>query len=329
MRIDDLPAPVTTSKADWIAASSWLGFTPTNGSISSRAQCESTIQRQLGGGYALEYITETAEQPNPGFADDPQYLQERAQHGLNRGRFLGVHRLRHTCRPLEQIIGGDEYLRIQDMWAKGQKRWRWSVAFPIVESFEIVGTPRASDVLDKDSYRRLYAHSSALLRPLNDSERAQIAALPIRQISAANAWIAIEDEMRAVEASQITSKSLKLMEQDLSLGALEGESEEQKAKIRRRAAWLADRFVRKRANDGTLICDLCSFDPSAVLNTEVIKARSALDVHHMHPLEEGVRYTSIADFALLCPTCHRMEHQLLRKEGTFFDRSKAPHLFSG
>lgn len=328
MIIAELPGKVTASKADWIAATTWLGFTPTNGTTASRAQCEGTIQRQLAGGYVLEYITETAEQPNPGFADDPRYLEEREHHHLNRGRFLAVHRLRHSCRSLDQILGTEEFTRLQDMWAQGQKRWRWSVAFPIIESFEIVGKPKASEVLDTASYRRLYAHSSATLRPLNDGEREQIGQLEVQRIPAFNAWIAIEDEMAAVNASEITGRSLRLMEKDLGAGALEGETEERRAKIRKRAAWLADRFIRIRVKANALKCDLCKFDPAMVLNSQILKARTALDVHHKFPLEEGTRYTSTDDFALLCPTCHRMEHQLLARDGSFFNQEKTPDLFS-
>jgi 5-methylcytosine-specific restriction protein A len=328
VRIADLPRPVTASKADWIAASTWLGFTPTGGEAGARAQCQSTIQRQMEGGYVLEYITETAEKPNPGFEDDPRYLEEQAHHRENRGRFLAVHRLRHSSKSLREILGQDEFSRLQDMWAQGGKRWRWSVAFPIIESFEIIGKPKATEILDTESYRRLFAHSSATLRPLNSAERAQLAQLEIRRIPAFNAWIALEDEMAAVDASEITRRSLQLMERDLDLSALEGESEERKARIRKRAAWLADRFIRQRQRDSSLHCDLCNFDPATVLNAAVLRARSALDVHHKHPLEEGVRYTSTDDFALLCPTCHRMEHQLMKKGGSFFERERTPDLFA-
>jgi 5-methylcytosine-specific restriction protein A len=328
VRIGDLPNQVTASKADWIASTTWLGFTPTNGSTASRAQCESTIQRQMGDGYVLEYITETAEQPNASFADDPLYLEEREQHTIHRGRFLAVHRLRHSCRPLEQLLGREDFSRLQDMWAQGNKRWRWSVAFPIVESFAILEKPKAAEVLGATSYRRLYAHSSATLRPLNDDERALIGQLEIKRIPASNAWIAIEDQMAAVDASQITSRSTQLIEQDLSLAALEGMLEERKSWIRKRAAWLADQFINQRRRGNALHCDLCRFDPARVLNQSILSARTALDVHHKFPLEEGTRYTSTDDYALLCPNCHRMEHQLLKRGGSFFDRTKAPHLFS-
>ena len=328
MIIDDLPQPVTAAKADWISTSTWLGFTPTQGTTASRAQCQSTIQHQMADGYILEYITETAEKPNPGFQTDARYLGEKAQHEENRGRFLAVHKLRHTSRSLVQILGVEEFSRLQDMWAQTGKRYRWSVAFPIIESFEIIGKPRAKDVLALESYRRLFAHSSATLRPLNIEERVQLNQLELRCIPAQNAWIAIEDEMRAVGASEITSRSMLLMQQDLRLEALEGESDERKAKIRRRAAWLADRYVRQRVKGNTLRCDLCRFDPSTILSPDILTARAALDVHHRFPLEEGVRYTSINDFALLCPTCHRMEHRLLKHGGSLFDKSATPHLFS-
>lgn len=328
MIISDLSQPVVASKADWISASTWLGFTPTNGTTESRAKCQTTIQRQMVRGYILEYITETAAKPNSGFEKDSRYLEEQVQHQQNRGRFLAVHKLRHTSRSLNQILGEEEFSRIQDMWAQGSNRWRWSVAFPIIESFEIIEKPKARDILTTESYRRLFAHSSATLRPMNDTECAQLCKLEIRRIPAENAWIAIEDEMGAVDASKITARSLQLMRQDLDLTALEGESEERKGRIKKRAAWLADNFVRQRVKGDNLRCDFCSFDPTKILNTSILKARTALDVHHKFPLEEGVRYTSINDFTLLCPTCHRMEHLLLKNGGSFFDRARTPHLFS-
>jgi len=327
MKISDLPRPVTAAKADWICASTWLGFTPTSGETASRAQCQSTIQRQMDGGYVLEYITETAEKPNAGFESDPRYLDEQLQHQKNRGRFLAVHKLKHSSRPLRQIVGEDEFSRLQDMWAQGGKRWRWSVAFPVVESFEIVGTPKANSVLDTASYRRLFAHSSATLRPLNESEQIQLSNLEIRRIPATNSWMAVEDELAAVEASEISARTQRLIDQDLGLLALEGETEERKSQIRKRAAWLADKFIRSRVKESRLCCDVCDFDPASILNTLLLSARSALDVHHKFPLEEGTRYTSVTDFALLCPTCHRIEHLLLKRGGSLFCTEQSPHLF--
>ena len=99
---------------------------------------------------------------------------------------------------------------------------------------------------------------------------------------------------------------------DLNSAAMEGMTEEQRRKVRLRAAWLANRFVMKRQKAGTLTCDKCSFDPRTLTDGSPMRARSLLDVPHLHPLDEGRRVTTLADFALLCPTCHRFEHALLR-----------------
>lgn len=312
MKVSDLPSPITASKADWLAGTTWLGFSPTNGSLQSRNQCQRTIQRQYAGGYVIEYITEQFSEPNPGFETDPQYLDEREAHKALAGRFIAVHKLRTTARDLETILGPAEFTRVQDMWAQGEKRWRWSVAFPIVETYDIIGRPKAKDVLGETGYRRLFQRSSATLRVLNEEERASLADLEIEQRSAANAWIGIEDEFMLAEASEIDERIRKAIQRDLPDGALEGMEEERRAKVRKRAAWLAQEFVKKRRRAKTLYCDACEFDPLKVSGIEGINPRSLLDVHHMHPLDEGVRYTTIKDFALLCPTCHRVEHARLK-----------------
>jgi 5-methylcytosine-specific restriction protein A len=89
-------------------------------------------------------------------------------------------------------------------------------------------------------------------------------------------------------------------------------TEERRAKIRRRAGWIADNFIRMRRNARTLYCDACGFDPAKVLDPKLVNPRTILDVHHKNPLHEGIRYTTIKDFSLLCPTCHRVEHQRLK-----------------
>jgi 5-methylcytosine-specific restriction protein A len=158
----------------------------------------------------------------------------------------------------------------------------------------------------------LFGHPSATLRPLNDSERGAIADLPLRSRTTSNAWIAIEDEIAAAEGSNIDRKIAKDIEIDLRATAIEGMTEEQRAKVRLRAAWLAQKFVLHRQKTGTLTCDNCPFDPAILVDGTGVRPRSLLDVHHLHPLEEGRRATTLADFALLCPTCHRFEHALLR-----------------
>src|SRR5262245_8137881 len=141
MRVSDLPTPVTASKAHWQPATTWLGFTPLDGDLSAHNQCQSTVQKQFGNGYVLEYITKGISKPNPGYEQHPDYLAEVRRHEELGGRLTAIHRLRTTSRRLESILGPAEFKQLQDMWAQDRKRCRWSVAFPIVESYEIVGKP--------------------------------------------------------------------------------------------------------------------------------------------------------------------------------------------
>jgi 5-methylcytosine-specific restriction protein A len=312
LRIADLPAPVTAAKADWLAGTRWLGFTPTDGSGHARERCRAAIQSQAKDGYVLEYVTLKFGDPNPGFETSERYLAERAAHRDLAGRLIAVHRLRPSSRPLIEILGEDEFTHVQDMWAAEGKRYRWSVAFPIVESYSIPAQPYANEVFSKEAMIRLFAHPSGTLRPLNDDERKQIAELALELRPAENAWIAIADETAMAEQSQIAARTLKLLDQDLSGAAMEGLSEEQKRKVRRRAAWLAERFVRERARNNQFICDECGFDPRPKTDGTAVKPRSLLDVHHKNPLDEGIRRTTVLDFALLCPNCHRFVHALIR-----------------
>lgn len=299
------------SKGDWLPGTSWLGFTPTDGDLRSRNKCQSTIQRQFGNGYVIEYITEMFQKPNPGFENDPRYIAERDEHRERAGRLIAVHKLRTTSRDLEEIIGPEEFKQVQDMWAQDGKRFRWSVAFPIVQSFRIKDDRKAKEILGPESYARLYAHSSATLRSLADEERKLIDDLEIEPVETRNAWIGIEDEFPLAERSEINPDTERSIGRDLA--ALEGMDRERLAKVKRRAAWIADKFIRERQRAGHMACDHCAFDPMKIAAELGVKPRGLLDVHHRSPLDEGVRYTTTADFELLCPTCHRVEHARLRK----------------
>lgn len=310
MKIKDLPAPVNASKGDWLPGTTWIGFTPAGDDLGSRNKCQSTIRRQFGNGYVIEYITEAFQKPNPGFENHPTYLSDREVHRLRAGRFIAVHKLRATSRRLEAIIGDDEYKAIQDMWAQDGKRCRWSVAFPIVQSFQILDERKAKDILGPDHYMRLYAHSSATLRPLNHVEQELIAELEILEVESKNAWIGIEDEIIFAEKSQINQNVENAIGRDLA--ALEGVEDERLVKLKRRAAWIADKFVRARRSNSSLYCDHCAFNPAEIAKDLNVSPRQLLDVHHKNPMFEGIRYTTEADFELLCPNCHRIEHVRLR-----------------
>jgi 5-methylcytosine-specific restriction protein A len=311
LRIADLPAPVTAVKAEWTSSSTWIGFTPRSDGPNAVAQCQSTINRQLSNGFVIEYITLKSEVPNPGHETDPEYLAAKEEHSRSAGLLVAVHRLRPTARDLRTIVGSADYERLQDTWARQGRRKRWSVAFPIVETYDIETRPPANTVFSAATVKRVLAHSSSTLRPLTNSERSEIADLALIPKPAANAWVAIEDQIEIAEASDLPENILRDICDDLGDTAREGMSDHQWAKVRRRAAWLAKRFADERRKANNLTCDHCSFDPAERLRGTSIRPRSTLDVHHKNPLQEGRRLTTLADFALLCPTCHRIEHLLL------------------
>lgn len=312
IKVKDLPYPVTAAKSDWSPANGWIGFTPTGTGPNAYAQCQSTINHQINNGYIIEYITKSIQQPNDGFENDPSYLETLKRHPTVAGRIIAIHKPRPSARPLEQILGEEEYEHLQDVWAQGNKRVRWSVAFPIVESYKIIDPPLIKDVLSEESYKSLIQRSSATLRELSDEDRTVIGNLEIVKVETRNSWIAIEDEFRNAELSEINPDIYDLITADFSATALEGETEERKSKIKKRAAWLAERFVKRRAREGTLRCDNCEYDPKMIFQVEVKYHRSLLDVHHTDPISEGVRYTTENDFKLLCPNCHRLEHVQMR-----------------
>lgn len=312
MRIRDLSRPVVAAKSDYLGATTWIGFTPSGTGHDAVEKCRSTIARQAAGGYVLEYITQNFGVPNPGAEHDPHFLKDKADHAKVAGRLVAVHRLRPTARSLREIVGEKEFNWLQDVWSQDGNRDRWSVAFPVIESFSIEPAPLASEVLRTEGMKRLFAHPAATLRPMIESEVEAIANLTIEARPSSSAWIAIEDEVRMAELSPPPSRSLvSALERDLSAGAFEGMTEEEVRKTKLRAAWLANRFVLWRRKENTLHCDDCGFDPKAKVAGTAVNPRSLLDVHHKDPIAEGKRYTTIADFSLLCPICHRFIHATL------------------
>ena len=318
MKIRDLDAPVVAAKSDWGVATNYIGFTPSGAGSGAYAQCQSTVQRQARNGFVLEYITESYPEPNPGFETHPDYLESKRRHEEAAGQLIAIHKLRHSSRPLSHIIGEVEFSRLQDMWATEGRRHRWSVAFPIDETYEIDGHPKAVTVFGAAAYRRLFAHQSALLRELSVAERESLANLNVARRAALNRWIGVEDEIQAAELSEVDPRSLQLITDDLSDSVLEGLTVERRNKLRRRAAWLADALVRRRQSAGSLHCDACGFDPVTAIAGRRVSARSLLDVHHIDPIGLGPRYTEIRDLSLLCPNCHRLEHRLMDIGETMF-----------
>ena len=63
------------------------------------------------------------------------------------------------------------------------------------------------------------------------------------------------------------------------------------------------------AATGKLVCEECGFEPAARHGPAFLDA--GLDVHHKVPLADipSGTVTALADLALLCATCHRIEHR--------------------
>jgi hypothetical protein len=77
--------------------------------------------------------------------------------------------------------------------------------------------------------------------------------------------------------SEIDERNRRNIDHDLAAwGAIEGLMDEQRQKVRLRAAWLAERFIRNRRDDGALICDDCGFDPCSRIAGTAIKPRTLL-----------------------------------------------------
>ncbi|MCY1689592.1 HNH endonuclease [Exiguobacterium sp. SL14] len=62
--------------------------------------------------------------------------------------------------------------------------------------------------------------------------------------------------------------------------------------------------------DGHLYCDICKFD---YFEAYGILGNGYIEAHHKEPLSlNGQTTTEIEDFALLCASCHRMIHKLMK-----------------
>jgi 5-methylcytosine-specific restriction protein A len=311
LKVSDLDAPIWAAKSDWLPGTTWLGFTPSHDGLESWNSRQSTIQRQFRNGYVLEYVTKSIEKPNDGYEFSEEFRREKEHHSELAGRLIAIHRLQTTSTRLEEIVGSEEYAKLQDRWARGGNRRRWSVAFPIVESYEIVGRPLAEDVFGKSRYLEIFTQQSAILRNLSDDDRRSLSSLEIKRLPAANETFLFEAELQRAERSDVDEILLRKLTQDIPEWAMEGEAAERKLNIRKRCAQLAASFIKLRRKNDQLYCDDCSFDPATRVPPG-IDPRSLLDAHHLHPIEAGIRRSTIDDFALLCPTCHRLAHLVLK-----------------
>jgi 5-methylcytosine-specific restriction enzyme A len=90
-------------------------------------------------------------------------------------------------------------------------------------------------------------------------------------------------------------------------------------KRRERARGLRARVVaRQRESKGGLACEGCGRDP-AIKSRGTETEASMYEVHHLRPLADlGPTTTRITDLALLCATCHRVIHHLIRLDRKWY-----------
>jgi predicted HNH restriction endonuclease len=65
-----------------------------------------------------------------------------------------------------------------------------------------------------------------------------------------------------------------------------------------------------------LTCQGCGFSPPRDLRAGVPLKGTVVEVHHMNPVADGERETTLQDLVTLCPTCHRLLHAIGRTLGT-------------
>lgn len=70
--------------------------------------------------------------------------------------------------------------------------------------------------------------------------------------------------------------------------------------IRRR-----DVVSKAKAKHGT-VCEVCGFDFTKVYGTHGL---GFIEMHHLNPIKDGRRKTTIDDLRPVCPNCHRMLHK--------------------
>jgi 5-methylcytosine-specific restriction protein A len=177
IRIGDLLRPVSAAKSNWHITDGTFDFTPRGNSFQSEEQLKDLVSSQAQGGLVLEYISKTIEKPNSGFESDPDYLEALRRRRPLEGRLIAVHRIRRTPRRLQDVLGPEKFEKLQRTWDRSGARNRWSVAFPVIETFAILEPPDAKTLLGDDAYERLFNHQAIGLRPLTDADRAALADL--------------------------------------------------------------------------------------------------------------------------------------------------------
>lgn len=96
---------------------------------------------------------------------------------------------------------------------------------------------------------------------------------------------------------------------------IEGDIKHKAHRYRERSPDLRKDLLKIRKKLGTLHCDICGFDAKSIPK-ELRDA--AFEAHHVEPLSysKSAKLTRLSDMSLLCATCHRLIHRLMRAESS-------------
>lgn len=262
----------------------------------------------MGKGYVLEYVSISLPSPNPN--SRPLTPEEKATHAQAVGALTAVFRLANRPVHAREIVPADHYDQMQNRWDQRGDRARWSEAFPIIEAWEIGGWPKAREVLGVEAAARRCETQSQFLKELDESDRAKLADLELIPIDlppdglAAKHFIDLARQTnkdRGIRSEGLLPEDRALYEDYTAVEGLTKEARIRFAHRDRRLIKIAKQFF-------ALECSICRYDPIQRGATPS-QARAILEAHHKVPVQAGVRLSRLADFALLCPTCHREVHQ--------------------
>lgn len=174
---------------------------------------------------------------------------------------------------------------------------RWPVAVVLGEIFEVVGEPDLISDLGFTNRNILANAYDGVRRDEKEILRLwdAIKTYPLRRRTEIDLPLGFSDPGRVVLCSTMYPRIRKATPEGERIWVLQ-----QKAERNRGLAQDA-KAKNRAANSGVLICEGCDFSHE----------KSVLfDAHHLNPVATGYRESTVDDFAILCPVCHRWVHYL-------------------
>lgn len=124
----------------------------------------------------------------------------------------------------------------------------------------------------------------------------------------------IKANVQLIVASEQQSEAVDYIDREY----LEGDIKHKAHRHRERHPKLRKDLLNKRRLQANVACDICGYDGRG-LPEEIIE--SAFEAHHVKPLQEsdGQQSTKLSDMSLLCATCHRLLHRLMKVKDCHVD----------